>query len=495
MEHQVGTNPYNTLHGGVGSEQKFRTERIAVQQWLNRVRPLLVVEEQSRKIHDLSMNGLSFFVASELEAPAMDSVVHVVLSLESNIVYEGHGQVTRSERTSRGGKVGLRLVEGFLDIPKIVALHDELALNQELASGPASDATLIPAEYRRVCGDIVHLIRRYRSLLNRSEALLGTRGEAAKARLERICLTCEGRFREEWNEHRAQANRLVNAFESPEVVQAARRFTQTVVTPELKEADNWRRCYDKPLGYPGDYEIMWGFYDGKRVGRTAFARLLYQMGLEQPIAACVVKRMLMLSDHIRQTMQASWEGTGAVGITSLGSGPAREVELYLEHHVPPRAMHVTLIDQDDQALSFAYRRVYRQMARVGTSATAACLYASFGQLLKDPELFMKLPDQHLIYSAGLFDYLSRADSQQLVAGLYRKLVPGGRLIVGNMKSPSDARWSPEYILDWPLIYRTELEMRDLAAKAEGAEVTIEEDPSGYTYLMILTRPHLRKAAL
>ncbi len=479
---------YQGLMGGIGAERNFRAERFPVREWLNRVRPVLIVDGEPRGIHDLSMNGAAYYVRSVADAPPLDSEWSVVLALDTTRVYEGRGQVTRVEPTMLGAKVGLRLTDGFLDIYKIVDLHDELALGKELERGPASDAALLGDEYRRVCGDTVHLMRSYRSLLDRYEALLSQGDDAAQARLQRICRACEERFRGEWNLLRGRANQLVEGFADRKVRAAAKRFTLQMVTPEFMIADNWRRCKEKPLGYPGDFEIMNMLYAGEPRGTSAFARLVYQMGLEQPIAACVTPRMELLSDLIRQTMELAWDQTGPLEIASLGCGPAREMERYLEQYLPRRPLHVTLIDQDYQALSFAYGRVYRHMARMGGSASADCLYLSFAQLLKSRDIFDKVPPQHLVYSAGLFDYLDTARSQALIRGLYGKLVPGGALIIGNMKAPTDGRWSIEFILDWPLIYRDETQMRELAALVPDAQVEIGADSTGYTYLMTVRKP-------
>ena len=49
------------------------------------------------------------------------------------------------------------------------------------------------------------------------------------------------------------------------------------------------------------------------------------------------------------------------------------------------------------------------------------------------------------------------------AALYTGVKPGGRLVIGNMAGPSDGKWCIEYVLDWTLLYRTEEEMREIAA--------------------------------
>jgi hypothetical protein len=477
------TNTYEHLSGGTARSRFFRTERYAAREWLNRVRAALDVDGEARNIHDLSMNGIAFYAPSLQEAPEVGASTPLRLLIGDTVAFEGRGEVTRAETTSRGAKIAVRLEGGFLDIPRIMALHDELALDEELARGPVPDAEGIPVAYRVVCADTVHLLRRYRSILDRYEALLPKDDPQGQRRLQEVYDNALLQFRAEWGALRVRANELIGAFDAPTRA-SAKRYTESVVTPEFMQADVWRRCYEKPLGYPGDFEVMNYLYAGKAIGETAFERMLFQVGLEQPLAACVPHRGRELTARIKRAVAGC---DRPAKITSLGCGPAKEVEAYLMSNVPQHGVHFTLIDQDYAALSQAYAQIIRQASRLGDRVTAECLYVSFVQFLRDAELFGRLPEQDLIYSAGLFDYLELPHAQQLAFALYQKVAPGGSLIIGNMRSPTTGEWSLEYIADWTLVYRTEQDMRDIAQYLPDAKIDVMMEATEHTYLLTLTK--------
>jgi hypothetical protein len=67
----------------------------------------------------------------------------------------------------------------------------------------------------------------------------------------------------------------------------------------------------------------------------------------------------------------------------------------------------------------------------------------------------------LIYSAGLYDYLSDEFSTRLLQGLVRRLGAGGTLLVANMLPDIPACGYMEAVMDWWLIYRTPEQMAEM----------------------------------
>ena len=105
------------------------------------------------------------------------------------------------------------------------------------------------------------------------------------------------------------------------------------------------------------------------------------------------------------------------------------------------------------------------------------------------ELFQRLPPQDLIYSVGLLDYLGEMRAKALVQALYDQLAPGGTLLIANLSDvPFSGYWQAEMICDWSMIYRTESEMRAMAAGLEGARVMLQTEPRELVYLMTIRKP-------
>lgn len=477
---------YQDLTGAKGRAAYFRADRHRAKELFAKVAPKAHVGDLALAVYDLSMSGLAVFAGASQAIGAVGDRLDLELRIGNRPFYVGPADLARRERTARGVKLGLRIVDGYLDIERMVRLHDEVALNRELVDAAIDHERHVPPIYRRLCADVVYMLRRYKRILEPYEQAAAAGDGDAMARLEDVYALCEDRFITEFRAHWRDGNDIVTDMPAdPVAVASVKRFTEAVVTPELIAGPIWRRSYEKPLGYPGDYKIMNYVYGDEPSHIGAFARLCHKVGVE--VGKCVATRMDMLAVEIARTIDAGNGDGRPREITSLGCGSAREIVAYLDRGAPARPVRFTLIDQDHGALSHAYEAIYPHIARLGGRATANCLHLSFGQLFQSPELTDQIAPQHLIYSAGLVDYLPARQAQLLVAGLYHKLAPGGTLVVGNMKAPTDNIWPLKFILDWELLYRTEAQMYDLARAVPKASVELRLDPTGYNYLLYLKR--------
>lgn len=92
----------------------------------------------------------------------------------------------------------------------------------------------------------------------------------------------------------------------------------------------------------------------------------------------------------------------------------------------------------------------------------------------------------LVYSSGLYDYLSTGTAAALTERLWAALAPGGRLVAGNF---TDGDHSDQHLLeaglDWYLRYRTEAEMLALVdGLPDLATAQVRTDPTGSMYLLV-----------
>jgi hypothetical protein len=462
---------YEELEGARGREIFYRAERYKAMDLFRRGSPALLIDTGSYTLQDISMSGLGAASAAGANTIlAAGRCVAVQLGIHEVPLFEGQGEVARVEPTAGGAKVGIRLLDRCLDIPRLVASYQKALIAAELDQWADTEAAVTP-EYRQLCADVLHLLRRYRMGLDRFEA---TRPDAAAA--ADMLAACEERVLPRWRALWQRGNELVAPIAGDRLLwQATKRYTETVLTPDFILGAFARRCYEKPLGYPGDYEAMNMAYDRRREGQRLGDQLIHRVGLE--VGECIANRMIMMRQAIARTVADA--GEGPVRIASLGCGPAREVVDYLKVAALPRRTEITLVDQDHAALSCAYERTLPEIMRHKGGASVACLHSSFAQLLKAGELFQKLPPQHLIYSVGLIDYLTARRTKGLIEALYERLAPGGQLIVGNMKAGADSTlWPVEFITDWPLAYRSAEEMLALGADLPDASLEVSDDPTG-----------------
>jgi SAM-dependent methyltransferase len=141
---------------------------------------------------------------------------------------------------------------------------------------------------------------------------------------------------------------------------------------------------------------------------------------------------------------------------------------------------ITALDQDPRSLGL----VAEQYRCHGVST----LPASVRDLLRQS---VDCSDVDLAYAAGLYDYLPDDVGQKLTSALFRMLRSGGRLLIANFTPATDDAAYMEAVMDWRLIYRSEENVRALAAALPPQEVdAIQQffDSNGHiTYMRVTKR--------
>jgi len=472
---------YEELHGARGREMFYRAERYKALDLFKRGSPPLTLDSDPYLLRNISLTGIGAASGRGLNhLPEIGHRVRVVLGVPSGPLFEGKGEIVRVEAQPIGARLGLRIVDRSIDISQIVTRYQKAVIESELDAWGAPDTDVSPA-YRQLCSDALHLLRRYRAGLDRFEA---TKPDAAAA--ADMLAACEERIIPRWRALWTRGNQLVASMDrAGRFWQAAKRYTELVLTPDFNLGAFARRCYQKPLGYPGDFEVMNMAYDWRHEGERLSDKLIHRVGLD--VGECIANRMTMMRQAIAELVAD--DRRPSVRVTSLGCGPAREIIDFLKIASLPRPIDVTLIDQDQTALSQAYERSLPEVIRHRGQATVSCLQSSFAQLLKTGELFGKLPSQDLIYSVGLIDYLATRRAKALVESLYHHLAPGGRLLVANMRSgPDSTLWPVEFISDWSLAYRDNHELLGLGVDLPGAVLSVSEDRTGRVCVLSVRKP-------
>ena len=286
-------------------------------------------------------------------------------------------------------------------------------------------------------------------------------------------------------ESRARLGELVGHFTDEEHA-IHRAYTRRQLVPLFAEAPFARRCYDKPLGYAGDYEMMNMLYRDHAEGESLFAKVLNVYATWEDAARANINRIEFLGEKIRKTIAAS--SRERVRIASVGCGPAREIAALLAASPElGQRLDVALIDQEERSITYCERTLAPFLATTGVRIEF--IRESVRKLLTTRQLGEALGSRELIYSAGLFDYLSDRTFSALLAALWGALAPGGTLAVGNVAADNPSRWVMEYILDWFLIHRSPEELKGMGAQLVPAarEMRIEAEPLGVNLFLVVDR--------
>jgi hypothetical protein len=236
-----------------------------------------------------------------------------------------------------------------------------------------------------------------------------------------------------------------------------------------------RRAFEKPRGYAGDAVMLDYVYTGVApAGTTDLGRAVLGVVAAAPGGRSVVGRRGLLAELIDAAARAE----GGPAILSLGCGHLREAQ---------RARSARLgwggrfhaLDQDGESLAV----VQHEQGQRGVRTVCA----SVGSLLRGRP---GLEGLHLVYAAGLFDYLDDALAARLLGAMYEMLRPGGRLLVANFAPDSHARGYMEAMMDWWLVYRTEGQLEALAsavANPASMNYSVVRDAEGNIVYLQMTR--------
>jgi extracellular factor (EF) 3-hydroxypalmitic acid methyl ester biosynthesis protein len=477
---------YEDLKGSTGREIWFRPTRYDARKLFPKHAPRVRVKQGSYQLHDISLTGISVIAKQAVEHDLeLGEIVPIVFQQAGLSIFEGTAKVRRAESTIFGSKVAFSFEDNCIDFDLLLSrnVQAQIAANANFVTG--EHKALVSSEYRAFCSEVLELLRSYHSLLDENINL----AEQFSHKFDAVGAyeACEGRLIDQWRTLWLRGNEIVSdVMNDRSRLEATKEFTELVLTPEMRNGAIWDRSYAKPLGYPGDFRIMNQVYDDENIGNSVYQKLVHRLGLN--VAECIETRMHVVRSHIAEVVRSRGQDRPA-RILSLGSGPAREVETFLSGP-GARAGHVefTLVDQETEALSFAYDRTYPHLLKSRGLSRVNCMNISFTDVLRANGGLQGVAPQDLVYSVGLLDYLSDRRSRGLVRKLYDALAPGGLLIIGNMNETALSNlWPMEFIADWTLIYRTDAQMRAWAEGLGASEYWTETERTGRVRLLFIRK--------
>jgi extracellular factor (EF) 3-hydroxypalmitic acid methyl ester biosynthesis protein len=255
--------------------------------------------------------------------------------------------------------------------------------------------------------------------------------------------------------------------------------------PYLMRSEIHRRTNLKPRGYAGDAEMMRLIYQNGPVGTRAFDRLLHVHAVRKPSAEAVRARRGLVAGLLAE-VDRDLGHPAPFRFLSVACGPAWELRDVYAGRRDAARLEGVLLDQDPAALEDARASVAAVQAEHGPLRVAT-EGESVRTMLRDRALRDRLGRFHLVYSMGLFDYLTPPVARAVLARLLDLALPGGAVVVGNYHVSNRSRVYMDYWMDWPLYYRSE---ESFLALAEGlsARVSLQLDPTGCQMFLRLDRP-------
>ena len=252
------------------------------------------------------------------------------------------------------------------------------------------------------------------------------------------------------------------------------------------------RTFHKPLGYAGDYEMVNMLLRDPFEGGTLFAKTVNNAFVKMPPAEAHRNRIKRLGEVLlEETARNAGEGR-RTEILNLGCGPAHEVKDFLMNEELSDLASFTLLDFNAETIDHARRHLMQARTTMGRMTPIGFLERSVHQLLRKAstgEEELKQGGYDLVYCAGLFDYLSQRVCRRLTELFYQLVRPGGLLVITNVTTANPIRTTMEFVLEWNLIHRDELTMRELVPDTVKPEnVTLKTDSTKVNYFLEMRRP-------
>jgi extracellular factor (EF) 3-hydroxypalmitic acid methyl ester biosynthesis protein len=499
-------NPYKAItaqeqthgHGGYRSKnlRKLRTRRFKIDE-LGPERMQLSAWHRGigkfvATVEDISAYGLALVVDERLHHShtffAGDRLDDITLAYESIPLFKGTGSVRRTESRDNRTVLGVELAAPGIDVS---LLHRERS-RQSFSSRfqdfirETEDVSNISTDFRLFIHDVRSYLEALKAFLDTAETALQSEDLLSQNQLKKQYLEIvSAPVVDRMNGASRTLAELVKSLSDDEH-ERYRRYARQLVTPLLIEGPFARRAFEKPLGYPGDYEVMNMLYRDHAEGDSLFAKVLNIHGTQEPASVANINRLEYLSD-IGISVCERHTGT-PVRFASIGCGPAREVASLLQRR-PDLGSHlsIALIDQEPKAIEYCEKTLSPLTHETG--AKFEFVRESIRTLISNKQLSRVLGARHFIYSAGLFDYLNTRTFQALLHSLYEALIPGGTLAVGNVGTHNPSRQVMEYYLDWFLIHRSEEELLRLARSLAPtpASVRVDAEKSGVNLFLLITK--------
>lgn len=473
---------YEELKGSSGRQIFFRPQRYPATDLFRDAPPKVYLNGKEFRLSNLSLTGAGVNANQSVEIDFTEGDILPIDVKQSGIsIMESRARVVRCDRHPFGTKVAIQFIDGTVDFNSLLSRNAQARISQQLRILDPSAPGKVSPEYRAHCADVLHFLRSYRAVVDASQhALTGRKGGLSEDSTYEMC---EPHIIPQWRKLWLAGNQMVAPLmEDKERLEAAKAYTEIVLTPEFGLGPVWWRSYHKPAGYPGDFEIMNYVYDWQREGKDVYGQLIHRIGLD--VSECIATRMDVVRREIRKMVEER-ANDGGTRVISLGCGSAREVQLHLQD---PAAMDApvtfTLIDQEQNALAYAYEKCHPHTLMKKRHARVQALNVSFTDVLRGGKWLDDLGPQNLIYTVGLVDYLVDKRARALAERLYERLEPGGLLIVGNMNQTDLSNlWPMEFITDWHLYYRNEAEMLAWTGNMAHAEAWTELESTGRVRLL------------
>jgi hypothetical protein len=433
---------------------------------------------------NISDTGLAVRINGKLDS---SEIYHLVLIFSEDSQLNLTAELAWSRSQDNYNYYGLKFVncslsEGFLYAHEIVAttLKDIYTCQHKLDS--------IDSEFKLITYEILEYLSKVKETLDCLEKEIVVESANTRKFFTSVLMQqFENNFITNLKKHNHRLDKVFSKVTDKSLRKIYTHFFRDHVGAFYKGGPYPARALKKPRGYAGDYEMMNQIYRGEYEGSTYFDILMHRYTTNETAALSVRQR----KDYFKEKIQKYSQGKSNFAVGSLACGPAVEIiDFFNEVTIDESGMiSFYLIDQDIHSLLNAKRSITDVILQRGLTGNVEYVPLSVKAIIEQSEEAMGLADIKfdLIYTAGLFDYLTQPVAKALTFHLVNYLIPGGRLLIGNFHHSNPTKTIAELATDWRLIHRSENEMLDLVTNLNVQKSTLSFDEHGIEMFLEIER--------
>lgn len=248
-----------------------------------------------------------------------------------------------------------------------------------------------------------------------------------------------------------------------------------------------KMAYEKPRGYPGDYELFEIIYNGKPLAKEGTLGFYFdQYFLNNTYTKAVRTRKNKMKNILQDLIETN--GSSRPRLLNVACGPCREIRELLSDPLLASKANIcfTGLDNDEGALTFSKSA----MSKVPSNVTLRFLHENVLALFRDDKYYDIIGKQDVIYILGLTEYLPDRIFKRLTHFLSRLLDDNGMLVITYKdKDITFPSLPPDWLCNWAFIKRSK---DDLIMAAEGLglakySLRIEKEGTGTIFFLMLTK--------
>lgn len=232
------------------------------------------------------------------------------------------------------------------------------------------------------------------------------------------------------------------------------------------------QAMEAKYGYSGDFEIIDHIYR-RRTSPQPHLRNWDLFFHAQAAPVAVRNRKAYFQQIMAEHLAAA--GGHGLDVLNVASGPCRDLrEFFLDQ--PEAAVRVDCVDMDARAIEYGGRLCEPWLDRITFHHRNILKHTPARQY-------------DLVWSAGLFDYVSDRLFSHLLGVLLQAVKPGGEVVVGNFSDYNPSRDYMEIFGRWKLRHRSQETLLALAARAGAApeRTEVRWEPEGVNYFLHIRR--------